>query len=53
VEEDGSSALFFLHLVLRFWNHTCGEDSGSHASPGRLHSALPFVGKIKGSIIED
>lgn len=23
VEDEGSKALFFLHLVRRFWNHTC------------------------------
>lgn len=36
VEEEGSRALFFLHLVRRFWNHTCEEQPGCW---NRLHSA--------------
>lgn len=35
VEDEGSRALFFRHLVLRFWNHTWNDSD----SEGQAHSA--------------
>lgn len=41
VEEEGSRALFFLHLVRRFWNHTCEEQRGCRGRAPLRAASLP------------
>jgi hypothetical protein len=41
VEDEGSRALFFLHLVRRFWNHTCKEQPGCRGGLRYCRLATP------------
>lgn len=41
VEDEGSRALFFRHLVLRFWNHTW-EEKGPEDHAGTQRAQGPF-----------